>query len=126
MRWAASSARTRRSAATSTPRSTPACSAGTSPSEAWSGQPHPTEGHRTYPALGPALGRVGLHSTAGCQESLRRTLTDCDLHVRSALGGTRIPNLLIRSQMLYPIELRAQRGTRSVGDSFPAPSNKDF
>jgi hypothetical protein len=26
----------------------------------------------------------------------------------SALGGTRTPNLLIRSQMLYPIELRAQ------------------
>ena len=25
-----------------------------------------------------------------------------------ALGGTRTPNLLIRSQMLYPIELRAQ------------------
>ena len=25
-----------------------------------------------------------------------------------ALGGTRIPNLLIRSQMLYPIELRAR------------------
>ena len=27
-----------------------------------------------------------------------------------ALGGTRTPNLLIRSQMLYPIELRAQQG----------------
>ncbi len=26
-----------------------------------------------------------------------------------ALGGTRTPNLLIRSQMLYPIELRAQQ-----------------
>jgi hypothetical protein len=26
----------------------------------------------------------------------------------SALGGTRNPNLLIRSQMLYPIELRAR------------------
>ena len=25
----------------------------------------------------------------------------------SAPGGSRIPNLLIRSQMLYPIELRA-------------------
>jgi hypothetical protein len=30
----------------------------------------------------------------------------------SALGGTRTPNLLIRSQMLYPIELRALVGTR--------------
>ncbi len=28
--------------------------------------------------------------------------------VFSAPGGTRIPNLLIRSQMLYPIELQAQ------------------
>jgi hypothetical protein len=27
---------------------------------------------------------------------------------KNALGGTRTPNLLIRSQMLYPIELRAQ------------------
>ena len=35
----------------------------------------------------------------------------------SALGGTRIPNLLIRSQMLYPIELRAQNGLGSVGES---------
>jgi hypothetical protein len=26
---------------------------------------------------------------------------------KSALGGTRTPNLLIRSQMLYPIEPRA-------------------
>ena len=34
-----------------------------------------------------------------------------------ALGGTRIPNLLIRSQMLYPIELRAQSGLGSVGEA---------
>ena len=33
--------------------------------------------------------------------------SDPDLDVPSALGGTRNPNLLIRSQMLYPIELRA-------------------
>jgi hypothetical protein len=31
-----------------------------------------------------------------------------DQDLSSALGGTRTPNLLIRSQMLYPIELRAQ------------------
>ncbi len=30
-----------------------------------------------------------------------------DLDLSSALGGTRNPNLLIRSQMLCPIELRA-------------------
>ena len=33
------------------------------------------------------------------------------LDLFSALGGTRIPNLLIRSQMLCPIELRAQSET---------------
>ena len=33
-----------------------------------------------------------------------------ELHSCGALGGTRTPNLLIRSQMLYPIELRAQQG----------------
>ena len=32
-----------------------------------------------------------------------------EAYVDGALGGTRTPNLLIRSQMLYPIELRAQR-----------------
>jgi hypothetical protein len=37
-----------------------------------------------------------------------------DLHVCGALGGTRTPNLLIRSQMLYPIELRAQRQHRTA------------
>ena len=37
----------------------------------------------------------------------RRTRPELDLS--SALGGTRTPNLLIRSQMLYPIELRAQQ-----------------
>jgi hypothetical protein len=34
--------------------------------------------------------------------------TGPELDLSSALGGTRTPNLLIRSQMLYPIELRAQ------------------
>ena len=32
-----------------------------------------------------------------------------EAYVGGALGGTRTPNLLIRSQMLYPIELGAQR-----------------
>jgi hypothetical protein len=31
-----------------------------------------------------------------------------ELRVVGALGGIRIPNLLIRSQMLYPIELRVR------------------
>ena len=33
----------------------------------------------------------------------------------SALGGTRNPNLLIRSQMLYPIELRALDSVPDLG-----------
>ena len=37
-----------------------------------------------------------------------------------ALGGTRTPNLLIRSQMLYPIELRAQR-PECTSQPEPAP-----
>ncbi len=36
------------------------------------------------------------------------------LHFRGALGGTRTPNLLIRSQMLYPIELRAHEAFNLV------------
>ena len=36
---------------------------------------------------------------------------------RYAPGGTRTPNLLIRSQMLYPIELRAHKKTWAVQDS---------
>ena len=35
--------------------------------------------------------------------------------VISALGGTRTPNLLIRSQMLSPIELRALEGRHHTG-----------
>jgi hypothetical protein len=34
-----------------------------------------------------------------------------------APGETRTPNLLIRSQMLYPIELRAHKQTWAVQDS---------
>jgi hypothetical protein len=40
--------------------------------------------------------------------------------VTSALGGTRTPNLLIRSQMLYPIELQAligRIGQRDIVDA---------
>src|SRR6478735_5144677 len=36
--------------------------------------------------------------------------------VFSALGGTRTPNLLIRSQMLYPIELRALGSPETLPD----------
>jgi hypothetical protein len=41
---------------------------------------------------------------------LRKTLLnfiDCkDTHTAGALGGTRTPNLLIRSQMLYPLSYK--------------------
>jgi hypothetical protein len=41
------------------------------------------------------------------QALVSRSYARTDLDVLSALGGTRTPNLLIRSQMLYPIELQA-------------------
>jgi hypothetical protein len=34
---------------------------------------------------------------------VRRARMGSDLHQLSALGGSRTPNLLIRSQMLYPL-----------------------
>jgi hypothetical protein len=40
---------------------------------------------------------------------------------KSAPGGTRIPNLLIRSQKLYPIELRAPEKNLPI---FPCSVNK--
>jgi hypothetical protein len=43
----------------------------------------------------------------------------------SALGGTRTPNLLIRSQMLYPIELRAQY-VSSVGQPHMRAQRPDW
>ena len=43
----------------------------------------------------------GVFSTRGSRE-LRDRHTPFDLHLCSALEGTRTPNLLIRSQMLYP------------------------
>ena len=43
-----------------------------------------------------------------------------EVGLSGALRGTRTPNLLIRSQMLYPIELRAQR-SESTSHPEPAP-----
>ena len=48
------------------------------------------------------------------------TLLEYQWFLTSALGGTRTPNLLIRSQMLYPIELRAQR-PECTGHPEPGP-----
>src|SRR5687767_5149212 len=52
--------------------------------------------------------------TEPCSLSGRHYRYGSDLDLLSALGGTRTPNLLIRSQMLSPIELRA-RGAERVG-----------
>ena len=43
--------------------------------------------------------------------------TDVAMGPYCALGGIRIPNLLIRSQMLYPIELRARAKFAMNGSS---------
>ena len=46
--------------------------------------------------------------------SFRSPLQRLPAHTDNAPEGTRTPNLLIRSQMLYPIELRAQRQLRTA------------
>jgi len=51
---------------------------------------------------GPPLLLIYLVSTTLLMTTRRPLTRD-----RRALGGTRTPNLLIRSQMLYPIELQA-------------------
>ena len=48
------------------------------------------------------------------RDRLRSAAQPASQGLLSALGGTRTPNLLIRSQMLSPIELRAQ-GQGSLG-----------
>ena len=48
-----------------------------------------------------------MFSRRRCREQSTGRKTGSDLDLCSALGGTRTPNLLIRSQMLSPIELRA-------------------
>src|SRR5690606_32533214 len=86
------------------------------------GRPHPrtcrTSGmagvHTPPPEAGPPprspRDRVARHADAGNDEGPGRfrhgALSGSAVAV-SALGGTRTPNLLIRSQMLSPIELRA-------------------
>src|SRR6478609_1464841 len=50
-----------------------------------------------------------------CQHTLRR-LGPPGLLVVSALGGSRTPNLLIRSQVLYPLSYERWRAS-SVGDA---------
>ena len=57
------------------------------------------------------VGATGFEPATSCSRSRRATglryaPPNCR-KIADAPGGTRIPNLLIRSQMLYPIELRA-------------------
>ena len=62
------------------------------------------------------VGATGFEPATSCSRSRRATgLRYAPLYslllmnfFADAPGGTRIPNLLIRSQMLYPIELRAR------------------
>ena len=42
-------------------------------------------------------------SLPGTPTAVKRDVSLCDLDLLSALGGIRTPNLLIRSQMLYPL-----------------------
>ena len=65
-----------------------------------------------------SFGRVvGFRSGTTPPRAEAKNVLDLDLHC--ALGGTRTPNLLIRNQMLYPIELQAQVGPTSATSSTP-------
>jgi hypothetical protein len=51
----------------------------------------------------------GENGPSAASETLKKNALpkQCRVNGSNAPGGTRTPNLLIRSQMLYPIELRA-------------------
>ena len=62
------------------------------------------------------VGATGFEPATSCSRSRRATglryappNQPLPKDIVDAPGGTRIPNLLIRSQMLYPIELRARK-----------------
>ncbi len=50
--------------------------------------------------------------------------TWAELHIFGALGGTRTPNPLIRSQMLYPLSYERKRRGHSTGDAAPLPTSR--
>ena len=65
------------------------------------------------------VGATGFEPATSCSRSRRATglryappNQPLPKDIVDAPGGTRIPNLLIRSQMLYPIELRARSKRR--------------
>jgi hypothetical protein len=74
------------------------------------------------------VGAAGFEPATSCSRSRRATglryapPTNLTAH---APGGTRIPNLLIRSQMLYPIELRARNEIRRLPNDRPSRSKTD-
>ena len=51
---------------------------------------------------------------AGCERPVPRSEPAAEL---GALGGTRTPNLLIRSQMLYPLSYERSRSPLTGGDA---------
>ena len=67
------------------------------------------------------VGATGFEPATSCSRSRRATglryaplYSLLPVYFADAPGGTRIPNLLIRSQMLYPIELRALTERRHI------------
>ena len=63
------------------------------------------------------VGAAGFEPATSCSRSRRATglrYAPPTKPTAHAPGGTRIPNLLIRSQMLYPIELRARNDKRRL------------
>ena len=75
------------------------------------------------------VGAAGFEPATSCSRSRRATglryapPTNLTAH---APGGTRIPNLLIRSQMLYPIELRARNKTAANNRSDRSKTDTDY
>ncbi len=60
--------------------------------------------------VGPKAALTCTNSCGPGVERVRRAHMGSDLHQLSALGGSRTPNLLIRSQMLYPLSYERWSG----------------
>src|SRR5688500_1858660 len=90
---------------------------------------HPHHGDDEAPGVSacvrrglPTVGATGFEPATSCSRSRRATGLRYAPSRRAggathAPGETRTPNLLIRSQMLYPIELRALRQVRQLAEA---------
>src|ERR1700683_214013 len=75
-------------------------------------------------SVAPLRGTVASSSRQNVRAKLTTGICAGELDFLSALGGTRTPNLLIRSQMLYPIELQAPAEPACAGSVFLYPLDR--